>query len=785
MSKNGSASTLGGSPPAEGGAAEQELAKAVALLGKGRLEPARRITEALFEGHRGDARALCVSADVEFRLGNRERALELVNRSIAIDRSIPRAHHVLANICQDLGKIDRAISSYRRALRLNPYFAEAHNDLGHAYFEKGWPKEALGCFEKATKIAPEHEVAYENLGQIYRRQKRPVEARRYLQRALRLKLKNALRRLFRLPAVRPGLEVYFSGSPSELGQRMQALLQQTRDALTRKDYVAAEAACREALKADARSTDARYMLGYTLGQSGRIEEGIEALRELLTVNADQAEVHFQLGKLYARSRRLDQAMASYQAALKLAPDHAEAHSDLSSVYQNLGLTGEAEASARRALRCNPALAQAHNNLAVALFWAGAEPSEAERHCHEALRLKPELSEVRANLGLVLKEQGRLKEALSVLDEGLRLNPNDATLHLNRGLLLQEGYARFDDALVDIRKAQFLDPEFDRAHLSEGLLLLLQSKYAEGWAKYAWRLRTPRVENLDRYIDLPKWGGEPLTGKTLLVVGEQGLGDEIMFASCFPELLSRDGRCVLTCSSRVAPLLKRAFPTARVHPLERPEQAKAVLAETKPDLKIAAGSVPAILRRDAASFAAHQGYLRADPERVARWRAELGKLGDGPKIGVSWRGGIAPTGRFRRSIDLAGLAPMLSTPGCTWVSLQFGEVEREIEQLRASSGVRLLHRPEAITNMEELAALIECLDLTLTVCNTNVHLAGALGRPAWVLAPFVAEWRYGVSGEKMIWYPSVRVFRQRAFGDWESVIAPASTALARWRETRQT
>ena len=783
MSKNGIATAVAESPPVERGAADQPLAEAVVLLGKGRLEPARRIAEAFFPGHQGDARALCVAADLEFRLGNRERALELVNRSIAIDRSVPRAHHILANVCQDLGKVDRAISSYRRALRLNPYFAEAHNDLGHAYYVKDWLKEAIGCFEKAVEIAPEHEIAYENLGQIYRRQQRPAEARRNLQRALRLKLKNALRRLFRLAPGQTSLEAYFSGSPTELGQRMQALLQKTRDALASKDYAAAEAACRDALSTGPENADALYMLGYTLGQSGRIGEGIETFRTLLSVNGDDAETHFQLGKLYARSRRLDEAIGCYLATLKLVPNHAEAHSDLASVYQNLEMTREAEASARSALRHNPSLAHAHNNLAAVLFWTGADLAEAERHCREALRLKPELPEIRANLGLVLKEQGRLDEALRAFDEGLRQSPNDATLHLSRGLMLQEGYGRFDDALAAIRKAQFLDPESERAQLSEGLLLLLQGKYTAGWGKYAWRLRTPRRENFERHIDVARWNGEPLAGKTLLVVGEQGLGDEIMFASCLPELTASGGRCVVTCSPRVAPLLRRTFPAARVHPVEHWVQAQAVLAAEKPDYTIAAGSVPGLLHRDAQSFPAHQGYLRADPERVAHWRAELGKLGSGPKIGLSWRGGIAPTGRFRRSLDLARLAPLLNTPGCVWVSLQFGKVENEIEQLRGSAGVSLLHRPEAIADMEELAALIECLDLTVTVCNTNVHLAGALGRPVWVLAPFVPEWRYGMSGETMIWYPSVRMFRQLSFGDWDSAIAPASAELARWREAR--
>jgi ADP-heptose:LPS heptosyltransferase len=196
------------------------------------------------------------------------------------------------------------------------------------------------------------------------------------------------------------------------------------------------------------------------------------------------------------------------------------------------------------------------------------------------------------------------------------------------------------------------------------------------------------------------------------------------------------------------------------------------------VKIAAASAPRYLRRTAAEFPAHSGYLRADPQKVEKWRGRLAALGQGRKIGLSWRGGVARTGRSWRSLAPAQLLPLFSQADGHFVSLQYGDADAEIAQLEKSHGVHVHHWADALADYDETAALVGALDLTISVCTAVVHLAGALGRPVWVMAPVKADARYGLTGPSMRWYPSARMFRQPVFGDWHSVVDEVRRELAR-------
>ena len=187
------------------------------------------------------------------------------------------------------------------------------------------------------------------------------------------------------------------------------------------------------------------------------------------------------------------------------------------------------------------------------------------------------------------------------------------------------------------------------------------------------------------------------------------------------------------------------------------------------LQIAAGSLACRFRRSAAEFPQHQGFLKADPASVAAWRTRLAALGPGRKIGLSWQGGVGFTGRKRRSLTLEQLLPILRLPGIQFVNLQYTEVREEMRALESRHGVKVHHWQEAIDDYDQTAALVAALDSVLTVCTAIVHLTGALGRPALVMVPFGPDWRYGASGERMIWYPSVRLLRQRRIGDWSEVL----------------
>ncbi len=205
----------------------------------------------------------------------------------------------------------------------------------------------------------------------------------------------------------------------------------------------------------------------------------------------------------------------------------------------------------------------------------------------------------------------------------------------------------------------------------------------------------------------------------------------------------------------------------------------MVANTHIDFHVTAGSVPRQFRRSADAFPRHNGYLRPDPGRVQYWRQRLAELGPGPKVGISWRGGMPSTSRGLRSIDLPVWAPLLRSPSIHFVSLQYGDTASELDRLLCDDGIPVHSWREPIDDLDETAALVCALDLVVSVCTAVIHLSGALGRPVWILVPSSAEWRYGAAGEAMPWYPSARLFRQRTAGQWEPVLHDVERALRGW------
>jgi hypothetical protein len=336
------------------------------------------------------------------------------------------------------------------------------------------------------------------------------------------------------------------------------------------------------------------------------------------------------------------------------------------------------------------------------------------------------------------------------------------------------------ALECYEKALALDPQDVQAHLNRSAIWLLREDYSRGWDEYEWRLRDPAHAPLHERFGLPLWEGDSLAGRRLLIYAEQGLGDELMYASMVPELIHQGAHCLIDCDPRLEGLFRRSFPGATVHGGGQTDSADWLAAAGGADLRAPIASLPRFLRRSAESFPQHGGYLRAAPERIARWRERLAAAGPRPWIGLSWRGGVPRTGRGARSLRLVELLPLFTGTGATFVNLQYGHSADEVAELHASHGARLHHWTDAIDDYEETAALIAALDLTVSVCTAVVHCAGALGRPVWVMAPVRPEPRYGSRGSTMRWYPSARVFRQAVYGEWEPVIASVAGALATFK-----
>jgi tetratricopeptide (TPR) repeat protein len=380
-----------------------------------------------------------------------------------------------------------------------------------------------------------------------------------------------------------------------------------------------------------------------------------------------------------------------------------------------------------------------------------------------------------NLGVALYRMGRLDEALVSYEAALRLEPmhadawyNSATIHHRRGRL-----ARAEDCYQRAVRACPTHPEAQREY---SMLRLAQGDFSRPvWSGFRWRRQCAGFVTTTSRCGAPAWCGEPLDGKTVLVYGEQGLGDEILFASCYPDLIASAASCVVETEPRLERLFARSFPGATV--LARTREAELDSLYSAVAHQLPCGDLPYYFRCSPAAFPERGAFLVPDENGVARWRRTLAGLGDGLKVGISWRGGTPRSGAESRSINLARWESALRLPDMHFVSLQYGDHAREMAAASTALGVKLHHWPEAILDYDETAALVCALDLVITVTTSLAHLAGALGQRVWILANSAPRWRYLAAGDTMPWYRSARVFRQGRPGDWAGVIAQVAGELA--------
>jgi Flp pilus assembly protein TadD len=519
-----------------------------------------------------------------------------------------------------------------------------------------------------------------------------------------------------------------------------------------------------------RRARALFATGRMREQAGDDEAARRSFERVLAL-APAAPAWSALGDVCFRQRDYGKAEICYRTALE---DDASApsHLRLSRALREIGRLDEAIGQARQARELDPSPATLRE--LIGLLLQADNVRKARELAEAAAAAAPASYDAQLLLGMVCQKAHEPLAALACYEAAVRLRDDDPELYDLRGSARQE-LGRMDDALADYERALVLQPGHPSASFHLGMARLLLGDFARGWAGYELRkLNSPGrpANNVARC-----WDGAPLAGRTLLVRREQGLGDEIMFASLLGELAGEAGHCIVECDARLLRLFARSFPAITFFASLPDGSLPKPIAARRIDLEVPAGSVPSLRRRHVSEFPSHGGYLRADPARVAHWRARLEALGPGMTVGVSWTGGVRKTRRGLRSLALAQWRPLFDLPAVHFVSLQYtGEAEREVEALRLEQDIAVHHWPEAIEDYDETAALVCALGLVVSVCTSVVHLAGALNRPAWVLAPYSPEWRYGFTGESMPWYPSVRVLRQRAFGEWQPLVERAAEEL---------
>jgi tetratricopeptide (TPR) repeat protein len=535
------------------------------------------------------------------------------------------------------------------------------------------------------------------------------------------------------------------------------------------DLKRAEQMCKEILKNKPNTAEALHFLGVIYFQDGQHDLGIEHIKRALQIDPNFADAYNNLGNIFYDTGQLDEAILYYKKAARLSPQSARTYYNLGVSLQDKGQLGEAICHYRKALSLNFETFGLFNNLGLAVQEKG-QLGEAITYYQKAVKLNPNFAEGYYNLANGLRDSGQLDTAISCYRKALSINPEYVDAYINLGIAYRSKGV-FDKAVEQYRMVLNLKPENAEAHLNLSLALLLTGNFEEGWEKYEWRWKIKENSSLAYDLPRPSWDGASLEGKTLFVYTEQGIGDEIMFASCLPEIIDRAGLCIVACEKRLVPLFARSFPGAvviehfnknNIYPGNLPP----------PDMKIAIGSLPKFLRPNLSCFPKHKSYLTPDARKVSLWRDRFASLGKGMKVGISWRGGRKLYDRLTRSIGLEQWGRLFSLTGVQYINLQYGDCKKELKEAEETFGV-VIHDWEdsdSLKDLDSFASQIAALDLVISVDNATVHLAGALGLPVWTLLPFVPDWRWLLEREDSPWYPTMRLLRQPFRGDWESVMA---------------
>ncbi|MFN8011047.1 MAG: tetratricopeptide repeat protein [Holophagaceae bacterium] len=489
------------------------------------------------------------------------------------------------------------------------------------------------------------------------------------------------------------------------------------------------------------------------------------------------EAPFHRAHALHRSGDLAGAARGYREVLEAAPGHGGALHFLGVIAWQQGRLGEAEALMREALEAGGEAAPVLCNLGGVLRGKGDLPGALAAY-REALRLEPADEAARRGLvdtlarhGLVLAEAQAFPAAEAAFRELLAREPRHAAALNNLGKLRQrEG--DLEGAVACFDRALAADPGYGLGRFNRGIATLGRNRLAEGWADLAASVAT-WLPTLDRRRDLPwlrrpRWDGGELAGKGILVWGDQGIGDELLFAGLVPDLRSRGARVHVDCEPRLAPLLERAFPGLKAWPRGGPFPPAADVDVHAPGLWLAR-----LLRPSFEAFPRHGGYLKADPGQVAELRARCAVPGVRRITGLAWRSGPADR-PSPRGLGLLELAAALPREGVRYVDLQYGDTAAERAEARARfPDLDLFHDAsvDQLKDMDRFMAQVRACDDVVTIGNTTAHAAGALGVPGTVLLPVQSlTWYWFLDRPDSPWYPSLALLRQREPGDWTAPLA---------------
>jgi tetratricopeptide (TPR) repeat protein len=522
------------------------------------------------------------------------------------------------------------------------------------------------------------------------------------------------------------------------------------------------------LKAAPDNFDALNLLGAVKAQLGRLGEAHRLLAAAVKVNPGAPQAHANLGQVLALLKRHGEALDCFDRALALAPDDLNVRNNRANALLNLDRPREALDEFQKVLARVPQHPEARLSSGIAHAALGLA-DEAVAEFDRALSLAPGHPVAHYNRGIALYDLGRYAAAVEAHDSAIKSAPEHAGAWLNRGRALA-ALNQVDDAIASYGKAAAIRKDDPDRQFMESLALLTRGDYRRGFEKYEarwWRSGMPAAARRGQ----PLWRGDyPPARKTVFLHAEQGLGDTIQFARYVPLLAAGGATVVLEVPAELAALMRRLEGVAKIiAPGEAPPPF---------DVHCPLGTLPLAFKTEPDTVPANIPYLAADDARLAKWAQRIGAL-ERPRIAIAWAGNPGHLNDRNRSMALARLAPLFAAPA------RFLSIQRDLPETDASAlaaEARVTHLGGDLEDLADTAAVIALSDLVIAVDTVVVHLAGAMGRPVWVMIPFAPDWRWGLEGESTPWYPTARLFRQTALGDWNDVVARVGAELAQFTPT---
>jgi len=563
----------------------------------------------------------------------------------------------------------------------------------------------------------------------------------------------------------------------------------------------AEQLYRLVLQNDPNNPVALHSLGVIAHQREKHDKAVELIGKAIANNPQIPQFHNTLGLVFEALEKFEEAVAAYQRAVSIKPDYAEAYHNMAVALQSQGQYAAAVEQCKQAISFRPDYAEAYNTMAFSLE-KQEQHAKAIENYRQAIRLKPDFAEAYNHLGVILNDQGRSFGAIENYKQALQLDSDYAEVYNNLGIALKEreqfteaivnfeqairlestfaeayynlanslqDEGRCPEAIENYKRAIKLKPDYAKAHWNLAHAFLLIGRLAEGWEEYQWR-RNPdlKIISYPHHYEQPYWDGSPFVGKRLFVHYEQGLGDNIQFVRYLPMAKARGGTVIFEARKPLYGLLQ-GFPGIDELIEAAPDGSTPAVTF---DFHASPLDMPRIFGTTLETIPADVPYLYTDPTKVKYWGDRL--AGDNFKVGIVWSGDPRYGNDNARSCPLEHFASLAKLESVQLYGLQKGPAAARAEELAGIVPVENLG--EQFEDFTDSAAVVKNLDIVISVDTAVLHLAGAMGKPTWALLPFAPDWRWMLNRQDSPWYPTMRLFRQKKWGQWGTVFQSVAAEL---------